>query len=86
MAVRIRLSRFGRKKKPFYRIVVQSSEAARDGKFLEIVGTYNPLLDPAVLNIQQDKVQAWLDKGAKPTTTVKSLLARNAAQTVAVAE
>jgi len=83
MAVRIRLSRFGRKKKPFYRIVVQNAEAPRDGKFLEIVGTYDPLQDPIALNIKQDKVQAWLDKGAQPTTTVKSLLARNAAATAA---
>ena len=79
MAVRIRLSRFGRKKQPFYRIVVQNSEARRDGKFLEIVGTYNPMTEPNELNIQQDKLQSWLDKGAEPTTTVKSLLARNAA-------
>jgi len=83
MAVRIRLSRFGRKKQPFYRIVVQNSEARRDGKFLEIVGTYNPMIEPNELNIQLEKLQSWLDKGAEPTTTVKSLLARNAARTVA---
>jgi small subunit ribosomal protein S16 len=83
MAVRIRLSRFGRKKKPFYRIVVQNAEASRDGKFLDMVGTYDPMQDPIVLNIKQDKVQAWLDKGAQPTTTVKSLLARNAVAPVA---
>jgi len=83
MAVRIRLSRFGRKKQPFYRIVVQNSEARRDGKFLEIVGTYNPMTEPNELNIQLDKLQGWLDKGAEPTTTVKSLLARNSARTVA---
>ena len=77
MAVRIRLSRFGRKKQPFYRIVVQNSEAPRDGKFLEIVGTYNPMTEPMELKIQQEKLQFWLDKGAQPTTTVKSLLARN---------
>lgn len=79
MAVRIRLSRFGRKKQPFYRIVVQNSESRRDGKFLEVVGTYNPMVEPMELNIQQDKLQSWLAKGAEPTTTVKSLLARNAA-------
>ena len=78
MAVRIRLSRFGRKKQPFYRIVVQNSEAPRDGKFLEIVGTYNPMIEPNEINIQQDKLQHWLDQGAQPTTTVKSILARNA--------
>lgn len=83
MAVRIRLSRFGRKKQPFYRIVVQNSEARRDGKFLEIVGTYNPMTEPNELNIQMEKLQSWLDKGAEPTTTVKSLMARNAARSVA---
>lgn len=57
MAVRIRLSRFGRKKQPFYRIVVQDSESRRDGKFLEIVGTYNPMVEPIELNIHQDKLQ-----------------------------
>jgi len=77
MAVRIRLSRFGRKKKPFYRIVVQNSEARRDGSFLEIVGTYNPMVDPIELNLHHDKLQSWLDKGAEPTTTVKSLLAKS---------
>ncbi|MDD5760295.1 MAG: 30S ribosomal protein S16 [Desulfobulbaceae bacterium] len=83
MAVRIRLSRFGRKKQPFYRIVVQNSEARRDGKFLEIVGTYNPMTEPNELNIHQEKLQSWLDKGAEPTTTVKSLIAKSIAQTVA---
>lgn len=79
MAVRIRLSRFGRKKQPYYRIVVQNSESRRDGKFLEIVGTYNPMIEPNELNIHQEKLQSWLDQGAEPTTTVKSLIARNAA-------
>ncbi len=79
MAVRIRLSRHGRNKQPFYRIVVQDSEAPRDGKFLEIVGTYNPMIEPVILNVQQDKVQYWLDKGAQPTTTVKSLLKKHIA-------
>lgn len=82
-AVRIRLSRHGRKKKPFYRIVVANSEAPRDGKFLEIVGTYDPLQDPSVINLEQEKLQAWLDKGAKPTETVKSLLAKAAVPAVA---
>jgi len=79
MAVKIRLSRFGRKKQPFYRIVVQDSQAPRDGKFLEIVGTYNPMVEPNEVTIQHDKVQRWLDLGAKPSTTVKSILAKNAA-------
>ncbi len=74
MAVRIRLTRLGRKKKPFYRIVVADSENSRDGKFLDIVGTYDPLKDPAAITLNKDKLQDWLGKGALPTTTVKSLL------------
>ncbi|MCA1765542.1 MAG: 30S ribosomal protein S16 [Desulfobulbaceae bacterium] len=77
MAVKVRLARFGRKKRPFYRIVVANSEAPRDGKFLEIVGTYDPLKDPVEVAIKHDKLQIWLDRGAIPTDTVKSLLARN---------
>ena len=80
MAVRIRLTRMGRKKKPFYRIVAANSEAKRDGKFLEVVGTYDPMLEPAAINIHQDKLQYWLDQGAKPTDTVKSLIAQAAAE------
>jgi len=74
MAVRIRLTRLGRKKKPYYRIVVANSEARRDGKFLEIVGTYDPMQNPALVNFHYDKLQAWLDKGAEPSQTVKSLI------------
>jgi small subunit ribosomal protein S16 len=77
MAVKIRLSRQGRKKKPFYRIVVANSEARRDGKFLEIVGSYDPMQKPAAVKLHHDKLQAWLDKGAEPTVTVKSLIANN---------
>jgi len=78
MAVRIRLTRMGRKKKPFYRIVVANSEAPRDGKFLEVVGTYDPMKSPAEIKIKQDRVQAWLERGAQPSDTVKSLLGRAA--------
>jgi small subunit ribosomal protein S16 len=74
MAVRIRLTRFGRKKKPFYRIIVADSESKRDGKFLDVIGTYDPLQDPAVININNDKLQEWMGRGALPTTTVKSLI------------
>ena len=74
MAVRIRLTRFGRKKKPFYRIIVADSEAKRDGKFLDIVGTYDPLQDPVAIKIDNQKLENWLGKGALPTTTVKSLI------------
>lgn len=79
MAVRIRLSRFGRKKKPFYRIIVADSENKRDGKFLDIVGTYDPLQNPAALTINNEKLQEWIGKGALPTTTVKSLIGKTAA-------
>ncbi len=74
MAVKIRLARHGAKKRPFYRIVVADSEAPRDGRFLETVGTYNPLRDPAEIAVKQERVQYWLDQGAIPTDTVKSLL------------
>ena len=84
MAVKIRLTRLGKKKKPFYRIVVANSEAPRDGKFLEIVGTYDPLKDPVEVNIKQDKLQYWLGQGAQPTDTVKSLLTKCEAETPAV--
>ncbi|MEW6594836.1 MAG: 30S ribosomal protein S16 [Thermodesulfobacteriota bacterium] len=74
MAVRIRLTRLGKKKKPFYRIVVADSEAKRDGRFLEVVGTYDPNQNPAAVSIKQDRVQDWLARGAKPSDTVRSLL------------
>ncbi len=74
MAVRIRLTRLGRKKKPFYRIIVADSENKRDGKFLEVIGTYDPLQDPAVITIDNAKLQNWMGRGALPTTTVKSLI------------
>jgi len=66
----------GRKKKPFYRIVVANSEACRDGQFLEVVGTYDPCKQPAEVVVKQDRVQDWLAKGAQPSETVKSLLAK----------
>jgi small subunit ribosomal protein S16 len=74
MAVRIRLTRLGRKKKPFYRIIVADSESKRDGKFLDVVGTYDPLQNPAAITIDNAKLQEWLGRGALPTTTVKSLI------------
>ena len=76
MAVRIRLTRKGTKKRPFYRIVVANSESPRDGKFLEIIGTYNPLTDPAEIQIDPEKLRIWLDRGAQPTDTVRSLIKR----------
>jgi small subunit ribosomal protein S16 len=77
MAVRIRLTRLGRKKKPFYRIIVADSESKRDGKFLDVIGTYDPLMDPVVININNEKLQEWLGRGAMPTTTVKSLIKKS---------
>ena len=86
MAVKIRLTRLGRKKLPYYRIVIADIEAKRDGKFLDIVGTYDPLKDPAEVHFDIVKLQSWLDQGAKPTQTVKSLIARHANAETAVAE
>jgi len=76
MAIKIRLTRRGRKKKPFYRVVAANSEAKRDGKFLEILGTYDPLKDPAEFKVDSTKLDKWLNLGAKPTDTVRSLLKR----------
>jgi small subunit ribosomal protein S16 len=74
MAVKIRLARHGAKKKPFYRIVVTDSESPRDGRFTEIVGTYNPLINPAEVNLKEDRIKYWVAQGAIPTDTVKSLI------------
>ena len=74
MAARIRLRRTGAKKKPHYRVVVADSRAQRDGKFIEILGYYNPLPDPPVISLKHDRVQDWLSKGAQPTETVIRLL------------
>jgi small subunit ribosomal protein S16 len=74
MAVKIRLARLGGKGKPYYRIVVADSEFPRDGRFLEIVGNYDPNKNPAEVNIKQDRIADWLGKGAKPTATVSQLL------------
>lgn len=76
MQVKIRLARHGAKKKPFYRIVVADSESPRDGKFLENVGTYDPLKDPAEVTLKPERIKYWIDEGAIPTSTVKSILKR----------
>ncbi|MEJ2097145.1 MAG: 30S ribosomal protein S16 [Deltaproteobacteria bacterium] len=73
MAVKIRLARHGAKKRPFYRIVVADSESPRDGRFLEAVGTYNPLKDPAEVTLKENRVKYWLEQGALPTNTVKNI-------------
>ncbi len=72
--VKIRLRRMGAKKNPFYRIVVADSHFARDGRFIEEIGTYNPLTDPATVTVDVEKAQAWIKNGAQPTDTVKALL------------
>lgn len=74
MAVKIRLKRMGRKKQPFYRIIVADSESPRDGKFLETVGTYNPLTVPHEVAVKEERIKYWLGVGATPTDTVRSLL------------
>ena len=76
MAVRIRLSRTGAKKRPFYRLVVANSEAPRDGKFLEILGSYDPTKDPVKVNLHKEKVSYWLEKGAKATGSARDILKR----------
>jgi small subunit ribosomal protein S16 len=77
MAVKIRLRRMGSKKAPFYRVVVADSRYPRDGRFIEEVGTYNPLANPSEIKIDAEKVLKWIKTGAKPTDSVKSLLKRS---------
>ncbi len=79
MAVKIRLKRIGAKKNPFYRVVVADARASRDGRFIEEIGTYDPLADPSKINIDNEKAIAWIAKGAQPTDTVKSLLKKTGA-------
>ena len=74
MAVKLRLTRRGAKKKPFYRIVAADSEAPRDGRFLDIVGTYDPNYDPATVVLKDDKIDYWLSQGAIPTETVANII------------
>ena len=74
MAVKLRLTRVGSKKNPIYRVVAADSRSPRDGKFIEIVGRYNPQTDPSTIELNGEKVKAWLDKGAQPTEPVRRLL------------
>ncbi len=75
--VKIRLHRMGAKKAPFYRIVVADSRYPRDGRFIEEIGTYDPMTEPATVKVDGDKVKEWIANGAQPTDTVKSLLKKN---------
>lgn len=77
MAVKIRLRRMGKKKAPFYRIVVADSRSPRDGRFIEELGYYDPMTDPATVKLETEKVEKWLKTGAQPTETVKAILAKN---------
>lgn len=74
MAVKIRLARRGRRKKPYYHIVIADARAPRDGKFIENIGSYNPMTKPATITIDRDKAFEWLEKGAQPTDTVRAIL------------
>ena len=76
MAVKIRLARHGAKKRPFYRIVAADSDSPRDGRFLEKLGTYNPLQDPALVVLDTDRVKYWIGQGATPSDTVKTIMKR----------
>ncbi len=72
--VKIRLARHGTKKKPFYRIVVADSRSPRDGRYIELLGTYDPLKTPAAVNLKREKLEKWLRNGAQPTETVAKLI------------
>ncbi len=77
MAVKIRLRRMGKKKQPIYKIVVADARSPRDGKFIEAVGFYNPLVNPHLIQLNEEKINLWLNRGAIPTLTVKSILSQN---------
>ena len=81
MAVKLRLKRMGAKQKPFYRIVAADSRSPRDGRFIEIVGTYNPIKKPAEVTIDEEKALKWLNNGALPTETVRSILSKEGIMT-----
>ena len=74
MAVKLRLTRIGSKKNPIYRVVAADSRSPRDGKFIEIIGRYNPQSEPSLIELDEEKVKAWLQKGAQPSETVSRLL------------
>lgn len=74
MSVKIRLKRMGAKKRPFYRVVIADSRSPRDGRFIETVGTYNPIAQPAEITLDEDKILSWLGNGAQPSDTVRNLL------------
>ena len=77
MAVKMRLTRMGDKKSPFYRIVIADSRVARDAKYIDLIGTYNPIANPEEVKIDAEKAQQWIKNGAQPTATVKALLVKS---------
>ena len=77
MAVKMRLTRIGKKKAPFYRVVIADARAPRDGRFVEEIGYYNPMTEPADIKIDADKAKQWIKNGAQPTDTVKALLKKS---------
>ena len=77
MAVKIRLSRKGTHKRPFYRLVAADSEMPRDGRFLDILGTYDPLKEPALIQLDEEKIISWINKGATPSDTAKQLMKKS---------
>lgn len=76
MAVKLRMIRMGAKKRPFYRVVAADSRAPRDGKFIEMLGTYDPTKNPAVVTLKEEEILKWLNEGAQPSDTVKNLLSK----------
>ncbi|WP_010688899.1 30S ribosomal protein S16 [Ligilactobacillus animalis] len=76
MSVKIRLKRMGSKKRPFYRIVVADSRSPRDGRFIETVGTYNPLIQPEQVTLKEEAIMGWLNNGAQPSDTVRNILSK----------
>ena len=79
MAVKLRLTRLGAKKSPFYRVVAADSRSPRDGRFIEVIGTYNPMTEPAEIKIDAEKAKTWIKNGAQPTETVRALLKKSGA-------
>ena len=86
MAVRLRLTRVGSKKNPIYRVVVADSRSPRDGKFIEIIGRYNPQTDPSTIDLDDEKIQEWIAKGAQPSDAVKKLMKAAARSEAAATE
>jgi small subunit ribosomal protein S16 len=86
MAVRLRLTRVGSKKNPIYRVVVADSRSPRDGKFIEIIGRYNPQTDPSTIELDDAKIQEWIAKGAQPSDAVKKLMKAAAKSDAATSE